>query len=285
MKPVSQYNLISNQEKQYQVAKKGKIGCEQEFITRQYLFNTDLISNSKSFCIPTTIYDNVENKYGYIVNELDTSFRIKPLDMPFKDMFINFYGQDFVFDYSFHFEDADALLDCFYISELSFGRYLIISQLHIINNKIKKHANLVSRTILDINEPIQDAEGITVYFILKTLFDVLKNKNNERILVTQPDKLKCTINGKKYSRKINDVIWLKLNKKDDIEQYLKNAKIHSKCPYQYEVRGHWRKLEHQNKLGKNREGIYNICGYTWINEYIKGDNDSMLIKKQRICID
>jgi transposase-like protein len=47
----------------------------------------------------------------------------------------------------------------------------------------------------------------------------------------------------------------------------------------WDVRGHWRK---HNGIGKDRFGIYNRTGFTWVKEHIKGDVQSPVVKKTRV---
>lgn len=44
-------------------------------------------------------------------------------------------------------------------------------------------------------------------------------------------------------------------------------------------RGHWRQTA---KLGKNREGVYCVEGFTWVSEHEVGPDDKPLIRKTRI---
>lgn len=49
--------------------------------------------------------------------------------------------------------------------------------------------------------------------------------------------------------------------------------------HRFEVRGHWRKTE---KLGKNREGLYCVEGFTWVKNHERGPEHLPLIKKTRL---
>lgn len=49
----------------------------------------------------------------------------------------------------------------------------------------------------------------------------------------------------------------------------------------FKVRGHWRTLQSNESLGKDRNGDRVVKGYTWVTEYIKGDEEN-LIKKLHI---
>lgn len=49
--------------------------------------------------------------------------------------------------------------------------------------------------------------------------------------------------------------------------------------HRFEVRGHWRRVE---GVGKNREGLYSVAGFTWISPFIKGNESLPFIKKTRV---
>ena len=50
--------------------------------------------------------------------------------------------------------------------------------------------------------------------------------------------------------------------------------------FAFKVRGHWRRIA-QDSLGKDRNGIYNTQGYTWVMDYIKGEGE--LVKRTRVA--
>lgn len=50
--------------------------------------------------------------------------------------------------------------------------------------------------------------------------------------------------------------------------------------HRWEVRGHWRSIG--AKVGKDRNGSYNVKGFTWVNSHIRGPDDKELIKKTRV---
>jgi hypothetical protein len=50
----------------------------------------------------------------------------------------------------------------------------------------------------------------------------------------------------------------------------------------YEVRGHWRILLTETRVGKNREGERVVLGYTWVDSFVKGPEDKPLVKKTRV---
>ena len=40
------------------------------------------------------------------------------------------------------------------------------------------------------------------------------------------------------------------------------------------VRGHWRRLPAAEILGKDRDGVYSVRGFTWVNEHLKGPDET-----------
>jgi hypothetical protein len=54
---------------------------------------------------------------------------------------------------------------------------------------------------------------------------------------------------------------------------------HIDWSHRFEVRGHWRKVD---TVGKDREGNYNVNGYTWVTNHERGPEHLPLIKKTRV---
>ena len=49
--------------------------------------------------------------------------------------------------------------------------------------------------------------------------------------------------------------------------------------FAFKVRGHWRHIN-EGTFGKDRNGNYNVKGYTWVTEYTKGEGE--LAKRIRV---
>jgi hypothetical protein len=84
-------------------------------------------------------------------------------------------------------------------------------------------------------------------------------------------------NGIKKIHKIKTIIHV--GKKNKLTEYEK--KEHKKLDYshRFEVMGHWRKVD---VIGKNRNGEYNVNGYTWVVNHVRGDESKPLVIKKRI---
>lgn len=84
--------------------------------------------------------------------------------------------------------------------------------------------------------------------------------------------------GGKTAFKIKEVIHIgKTNKPNDFGGY----GISWNLSHRTDVRGHWRTLPGDGRLGKDRAGEYVIPGFTWIRPYIKGDESLPYVKKVR----
>lgn len=86
------------------------------------------------------------------------------------------------------------------------------------------------------------------------------------------------LKGKPTIKRENRIIYYLLDrKKYENRQY--NIQPITKLEYShcFRVRGHWRRFD---GIGKNRQGIREINGYTWVKDYTKGEGE--LIKKVRV---
>lgn len=64
------------------------------------------------------------------------------------------------------------------------------------------------------------------------------------------------------------------DKKEDVSVKYKSIKSTGTLEYSYafKVRGHWRRIGDKT-LGKDRNGIYGIRGYTWVVEHTRGEGE------------
>lgn len=70
-------------------------------------------------------------------------------------------------------------------------------------------------------------------------------------------------------------------KGEDTTPKYKHIKAMGQLEYShaFHVRGHWRRIN-EKTYGKDRNGVYNIVGYTWVTEYVKGEGE--LVKRLRV---
>ena len=82
--------------------------------------------------------------------------------------------------------------------------------------------------------------------------------------------------GKPTIKVENRPIYYVLNKKERYDNRITPI-THLEYSHSFRVRGHWR---HHNGIGKNRQGVYNVEGYTWVTDYLKGEGE--LVKRVRV---
>lgn len=141
-----------------------------------------------------------------------------------------------------------------------------------------------------------EIQNICKYFIRLMSNDIISisiifEKLNKRIiLIDEP----ITNKAKYYRYKDKSKGSLKVNSRPiyivlDEEKRVKKYNYDKICrqgnlrrDFSFPVIGHWRKLNNNNHLGKDRQGNYNVKGYTWVKSFIKGDKNSKLTQKERI---
>lgn len=248
-----------------------------------FILNTDIINQSKDFCIPTSVITEKVDPSKIVDIFFDRRLKkIKPLDLPFKTIFFNWYGFK-PLPYSDN-EFGILYIKSMFIREISYGIYdflfdvdhkgQINSVLHRINvNKMKSPNDFYNMSTF------------SCYAYAKKICNIINScPSNLKQVINIENNTATETGNKLYSQPIRDVIFIKMNPEDEPSTYFPNCKVHAKCPYQYEVRGHWRKLDGFNKIGKNRDDEYVVEGYTWVSEHIRGDENGVLIKKQRVLI-
>ena len=119
-------------------------------------------------------------------------------------------------------------------------------------------------------------------FMLKELCSQINSKKTVIHQVETND----AITIKKYPKKIRHQIRtvLYIHNKEEVIKNNKALKINLSCPYRFTVRGHWRKLESDDRVGKDREGNYTVQGFTWITDFIKGEKEKPLKETIRIVV-
>ena len=72
-------------------------------------------------------------------------------------------------------------------------------------------------------------------------------------------------------------------KKDKILSKHRFKHGHIDYSFSFAVRGHYRKLHNPETIGKDRNGDRTIQGYTWVENYIKGNTD-LPVRKRVTCV-
>ena len=151
----------------------------------------------------------------------------------------------------------------------------------VIATDTKYFLNTNIKVIKDHAEQIAENLLITVISCL----EVIGSLSDKAVVSDTPNTTKYEYYRRKHDTTIKKPIkpiYYVLDKK---EETTKN-KYHSiraigklEFNHSFKVRGHWRKVSDKT-YGKDRNGNYNILGYTWVTEYVKGEGE--LVKKLRV---
>jgi hypothetical protein len=85
---------------------------------------------------------------------------------------------------------------------------------------------------------------------------------------------KFKYNGEKLIYKQNIVICISPKINENLSKNISPNPIN--WTHVWSVRGHWRKLENQESIGKDRLGCRTIKGYTWIDSFLKGEGQELI---------
>ena len=129
---------------------------------------------------------------------------------------------------------------------------------------------------------------------LLKMFNDLTNKDYRpyKCYIDEQDKPKSnyyrTPTHKKVVKVADKPIVLVLNDNKTINERIRehksrNGKIH--YAFSWVVRGHYRKLHNPLSMGMNRNGERCVPGMTWIETYMKGDENLPLLKRERVVLD
>ena len=151
----------------------------------------------------------------------------------------------------------------------------------VIATDMEYFLNTNIKVIEDHAEQIAENLLITVISAL----EVIGSLSDKAVVSDTPSTTKYEYYRRKHDTTIKKPvkpIYYVLDKK---EETTKN-KYHSiraigklEFNYSFKVRGHYRRISDKT-YGKDRNGNYNILGYTWVTEYVKGEGE--LVKKLRV---
>lgn len=154
--------------------------------------------------------------------------------------------------------------------------------------------NLIQGTLVIGSSDYKNATpayAVTPFYTKNELFStiintlsILNSLSDKKVLTEIP-----TVTYKEYYRRKENSTIQSCTKnihyilgKNDVkgEAYIREHSTGSiEYSHAFTVRGHWRTLESTESIGKDRTGNRNVKGYTWVNEYVKGDGE--LVKKIR----
>lgn len=114
---------------------------------------------------------------------------------------------------------------------------------------------------------------------LHTALNFLDNLNNKDVGICKVNiKQKIKTGKSKRFHKIKEIIVIDSDR--PVYQKVFGRNVAVDWSHGWAVRGHWRKLK-EGIIGKNREGNYNIKGFTWVTPHTKKD-ELGIIEKTRL---
>lgn len=171
---------------------------------------------------------------------------------------------------TFSLEMADGALSaeddfnimCIYCHEITVGSYHIVMQ--VVQNNIAKYFSFTPG-ITDVNE---DVVAHTMKIIRALLGRLQTSKHG---LVNYPGKSKFkTSSGQKSVYKPTNIIYVG-GGRNSIEPTHTHGGHNIHWQTSWAVMAHWRRLKNPESMGLGRQGKRNVKGYTWVNNYSKGD--------------
>ena len=211
----------------------------------------------------------------------------KELSLPFQN---NFIKCESVGSYMFIREyEPNLLTGSLYVpyNKLFVGNIPFYVKLYtenkqiVISVSIKPFLNANTEVLKNHAEQIAENLLITVISCL----EVIGSLSDKAVVSDTPSTTKYEYYRRKHDTTIKKPvkpIYYVLDKK---EETTKN-KYHSiraigklEFNHSFKVRGHYRRISDKT-YGKDRNGNYNILGYTWVTEYVKGEGE--LVKKLRV---
>ena len=151
----------------------------------------------------------------------------------------------------------------------------------IISTDVTPLLKTGSKIIVENIEEIIETLFIT---IISTL-NVLSNLSDKTVVADTPSTPQTEYYRRKHAETIkryNRPIYYVLDKKEETNKVNYNkieSRGHLELTFSFRVRGHWRRIS-EKSYGKDRNGNYNILGYTWVTDYIKGNGE--LAQKLRV---
>ena len=269
----------------YKQIKKSEKDYVKECFAKTELFDISSLNLKTEYDIPASVKD------GLVIGKIETS-----ISLPFENCFIKVYDDAeesngvFIKEY-----DPEHLTGAVLIISRRFNTFIEMTFPFTINlNSMSlvvetKHLDKSYIEAFHAEEKMNKEETEFMYktsfkdiaMIIKLAMETLDRLNRYVILTDRTDRKEYYARKGKPTIKLDGRPIYYVMEKKVYERKEYNIKPITKLEYSYSfhVRGHWRKLS-EEQTGKNRQGIYNVKGYTWVKDFIKGEGE--LVKRVRI---
>lgn len=207
---------------------------------------------------------------------------LKELSLPFKNIFAQVFNRQFLKDNKLISENYYLFLREFDPEHIT-GTLYTVSENYTINTPFT-----IDISLNCISWDNKYSDNILFLNIILESLKILCNLHNKYVIKSTP-----TNNIKEYFPRKKDTTIQVQNRplyyvygthKDMSSQIKQNKNYTYEILKSFLVRGHWRKINSES-IGKDREGLRCVHGYTWISEYKKGADEpvsSLRIVKNQI---
>ena len=230
------------------------------------------------------------NEFEYSLKKCRADFPIENFSLPFQNIFIHYSGYVYIFlreyapdiltgtiynlNYEFEYKNkgfiATGNLNLPFTIFLS-DNYPVASRPSVVidYNCIKGKFENYDEELDSVTDDVD-----TIMYICKILNDL----SHKSVAVDKPVNTFFEYYRRKRKPTIKipqRPIYYVLGEKDkDVSAKYKYIQPTGTLEYSYafKVRGHWRRVGDKT-LGKDRNGVYGIKGYTWVTEYTKGEGE------------
>lgn len=245
----------------------------------------------------TRYYDLENNGYTYLCYTKD----LEDFSLPFQNNFIKYKDDTYIFLREF---SPNIITGTVYYTSFKFEGFCLNCPFSIELGETHDNESVIElKNMQDIyfllkqrvqkellQETLEEFAKNFFHIMLETC--IIFKTLNKKAVVTDNYNTKST--GKQYadyyrlkgkptikvpSRPIYYVIGNKEEKDNENKVKRIKSRGYTEFTYAFHVRGHWRRIA-EKSYGKDRNGNYNTLGYTWVNEYIKGEGE--LTKRLRV---
>lgn len=251
----------------------------------------EVYANTELFDI--SLYDfskNIKTCKGSEIIKRDNSRAIsfitdKEICLPFQSNFIKCEKEGsyiFIREYEPEFLTGSMYTQYKFLKgNLPFAIKLFKDKQVVISTDLTPLLKTGSKVIIDHIEEMAENLFVTIISALS----VISNLSNKTVVADTPSTPQIEYYRRKHAETIkryNRPIYYVLDKKEETKRVNYNkieSRGHLEFTHSFKVRGHWRRIS-EKSYGKDRQGNYNILGYTWVTDYIKGNGE--LAQKLRV---
>lgn len=239
-----------------------------------------------------SIFDSELSNFKSSSEKCSANFPFKNFSLPFQNMFIHYKGDYYIFlreyapniitgtIYALNYEFAPkgkklvavGNLNCPFTIFLSGDNPSVIIDYSGINGKFE-----------DIKEETESNKSDLEIILI--ICKALNELSHKVVAVDKPVNAYYEYYRRKRKPTLKipqrPIYYVLGEKEKDVSAKYKYIQPTGTLEYSYafRVRGHWRRIGDKT-FGKDRNGIYNVHGFTWVTEYTKGEGE--LAKRIRV---